>query len=160
MQKILLIDPEKCSGCRRCESVCSLVKENIFSPAKARIGLMRITELEIDVPVVCQQCDKPLCRDVCPTGAISRNEETGAMVIDSNACIGCLMCLVVCPFGGISLDRETRIPFKCDLCGGDPVCVRSCEYGALQFLVADRATFIKRKAGVQKLSKILEKIVE
>ena len=40
---------------------------------------------------------------------------------------------------------------KCDLCDGDPQCVKYCEFGALEFVEADEVAYIKRKAGVDKL---------
>jgi Fe-S-cluster-containing hydrogenase component 2 len=92
--------------------------------------------------------------DVCPVGAISRDEETGAIVLDQDLCIGCNMCLTVCPLGGISVDPETGTIIKCDLCQGDPECVKHCVYGALEFVKASEAGYIRRREGVKNLFKI------
>ncbi|MBW1659925.1 MAG: 4Fe-4S binding protein, partial [Deltaproteobacteria bacterium] len=37
MSKILVIDPEKCTGCRLCEQVCSVKHERVVNPYRARI---------------------------------------------------------------------------------------------------------------------------
>ena len=158
MKKIVLVNPEKCVGCRNCALACSFAKEGIFSLGRARIGTMWIPKIGMNVPMVCQQCAKPLCADVCPVGAISRNEETGAMVIDQDLCIGCKMCVIVCPFGGPIIDSETGTIIKCDLCDSDPECVKHCVYGALEFVDADEVAYIKRRAGAERLAEALMQI--
>ena len=45
--------------------------------------------------------------------------------IDNDKCTLCEICITACPFGAIQLDPEGN-PLKCDLCGGDPLCVRHC----------------------------------
>jgi carbon-monoxide dehydrogenase iron sulfur subunit len=156
MNKIILVDPGKCVGCRNCALACSFVKEGVFSLGKARLGPIWIPRIGMNVPMLCQHCTKPLCMDVCPVGAISRNEETGAVVLNPDLCIGCKMCLIVCPLGGPRIEPEAGIIIKCDLCGGDPECVKHCLYGALQFVNADEAAYIKRRAGAEKLTEVLK----
>ncbi|TES85317.1 4Fe-4S dicluster domain-containing protein, partial [Candidatus Aerophobetes bacterium] len=91
-------------------------------------------------------------------GAISRNEETGAMVIAPNLCIGCKMCVIVCPLAGCLINPHGGTIMKCDLCGGDPQCVKYCEFGALEFVDADEVAYIKRKTGADKLAEALKRI--
>jgi Fe-S-cluster-containing hydrogenase component 2 len=54
--------------------------------------------------------------------------------------------MLVCPFGAISLDGDRMI--KCDLCEGDPQCVKWCATKALEFKPIDRArkSLMERKA--------------
>lgn len=158
MNKIILVNPEKCVGCRNCALACSFKNAGVFSLSGARIGTIWIPHVGMNVPMVCQHCTKPLCMDVCPVGAISRDEETGAAVLNSDLCIGCKMCMIVCPFGGPRIQPETRIITKCDLCGGDPECVKHCLYGALEFVDADEAAYIKRRAGAEKLAEALKQL--
>jgi Fe-S-cluster-containing hydrogenase component 2 len=106
------------------------------------------------------QCRDPLCMDVCPVTAISRNEETGALIVNVDQCVGCRMCTVVCPLGGISINYENGKAMKCDLCDGDPVCVKACGYGALNYIEAEKDALNKRLKGIEKISKILKKMVE
>ena len=42
------------------------------------------------------------CMEVCPVGAISRNE-SGNLVVDKERCIGCKKCTKVCPNGVIKM---------------------------------------------------------
>ena len=81
MEHIILLDPEKCVGCRQCSLSCSFTNEGSFSLGKARNTVLWLHKAEMFVPMRCQHCDEPLCMDVCPMDAISRNEETGAIVI-------------------------------------------------------------------------------
>ncbi len=62
------------------------------------------------------------------------------------------MCFLFCPSGAISIDPNTLLPIKCDLCGGDPECVKACPTGALDFIRVDRATLKKRRISVERLS--------
>ncbi len=161
MQKIIFIDYDKCVGCRNCSLACSFNKEQEFSLVKGRVGPLWIPKIGMHVPIVCQHCEKPLCMDACPMGALSRNEETGAVVRNSDVCIGCKMCVVICPMGGCQLadpkDGKGAVQ-KCDLCDGDPECVKHCLYGALEFVDADEGNYIKRKEAILKFTEALERI--
>jgi Fe-S-cluster-containing hydrogenase component 2 len=42
--------------------------------------------------------------------------------------------------------------FKCDLCDGDPQCVRFCDVNALEFVEADRQSISKKRDAAEKLS--------
>lgn len=155
-RRILLIDPLKCSGCRRCQLACSFAKDKVFSYAASRVRLQRLADMASTFPVVCQQCETPMCTFACPTGAISQDKQTGIVSIRRELCIGCLMCFFACPLGGISVLFESRIPIKCDLCNGEPQCALECEYGAIEFVTLDQANAIKTKKGVKELPRLLE----
>ena len=70
---------------------------------------------------------------VCPTGALVEDEETRIVNLNTELCNGCGECVQACPFDAIWLDEKQGIARKCDLCGGDPTCVRYCAPGALVF---------------------------
>jgi len=36
MEKILMIDYQKCTGCRLCELVCSVMHDGVSNPARSR----------------------------------------------------------------------------------------------------------------------------
>ena len=55
------------------------------------------------------------------------------------------MCLLACPLGDIHFDREAGVAGKCDLCGGDPACVRFCTSGALRYIEAEGAAETRRE---------------
>lgn len=105
-----------------------------FNPGRAMLKIDRSMENLAHVPVVCEQCSNPMCLKSCPVGAISRDEQTRAVVIDKQKCVGCGICAGYCPLGMIHLDHDTGKAFKCDLCGGDPQCVKACPTQALEFL--------------------------
>ncbi len=145
--KILTADPNLCSGCRVCELVCSLNKEGECNPRKSRIRVLKIEREGFDLPLICQHCGEPLCQEVCPVKAISRDGQTGAMIINEDSCIGCKSCIMACPFGIIGYDYEKGVSRKCDLCEGDPKCVQFCETDALRYERPEIAETI-RQAGV------------
>ena len=148
----LLVEPEKCTGCRTCELFCSLRNFGEVNPARARIHVVRSQEDNIitTVPVVCQQCEDPLCMAMCPAGALSRNLETNAVVVDHDKCLGCRTCVQVCPFGAPSVDPRTGKSEKCDLCGGDPICVKFCSQEALKFVTAAEESMTRKRDMVDK----------
>lgn len=140
----ILVDAEKCTGCRICEAVCStrILNNKGFNRKMAAIKVLFRGELEEDIrPVLCRQCKKPPCAGCCPTESISRNGD-GIVRIDRDTCIGCGNCAEACPFGAVVLHPDLDVPSKCDLCGGDPLCVKYCVAGALR-LVHENAVGIE-----------------
>lgn len=139
MDLVLTVAAEKCTGCRLCELACSVRNYSEADPARARVYVVRdeCEGLVGTIPVVCQQCVDPLCVELCPATALSRDGETGAVVVDVDRCLGCRSCVQVCPFGAPSVDRRLGVTQKCDLCDGDPTCAKFCPTGALTAVPAD-----------------------
>jgi Fe-S-cluster-containing hydrogenase component 2 len=125
---------DRCSGCSICQLVCSERLLGGYNPHRAVLRVDHQRENLYHFPVVCHQCGNAYCLNVCPTGAISLEERTGAKVIDPDKCIGCGTCARYCPLGVIRIDPESRKSLKCDLCGGDPLCVKACPAGALELV--------------------------
>ncbi|MFC2056098.1 4Fe-4S dicluster domain-containing protein [Chloroflexota bacterium] len=90
-------------------------------------------EKGLSVPVICHHCKSPWCMNQCPVDAIRRDDETNAVVIVAELCTGCRACADACPFGVIKVSPEEEV-FKCDLCGGRPVCVENCSRQALAYV--------------------------
>jgi Fe-S-cluster-containing hydrogenase component 2 len=84
--------------------------------------------------VICRHCENPPCLAACSNKAISRDMRLDRVIINHKLCVGCKMCVHSCPFGVIRFDEERGLAFKCDLCEGDPECVRVCEPGALTYV--------------------------
>jgi len=145
---------DKCVGCRLCEMVCSLVHEGECSTTKSRIRIFRDEEFGNNLVSLCIQCAEPYCVESCAYGALSRDGETGVVLVDDKLCSGCEVCLVACPLGAVSLDKEKDIVFKCDLCGGDPECVKVCSREALVVKDVDPAS-PDRKSFMEETSKLL-----
>ena len=134
MVKQLVVDPEKCNGCRKCESVCSQRHQGISNPALSRIRVIPGEREGFHLPTHCQHCQNPPCMAVCPREAISRDEELNRVLVDYGRCIACKMCVSACPFGVMQFNEERGQTFKCDLCDGDPQCVRFCEPKAIDYV--------------------------
>jgi carbon-monoxide dehydrogenase iron sulfur subunit len=160
MKKIILFDPEKCVGCKQCALSCSFAKEQSFSLGKARNKTLWDYKKNMFVLISCQHCEKPLCLDVCPTGAISRNEYAGLIVINDERCNGCKACIEICPFDAVIWDVDRGCVIMCDLCGGDPECVKHCLYGALSWVEADEAAISQKRSGMDYLAEVMTKLME
>lgn len=149
---MLVHHSERCVGCRRCEIACTISHDGKDQPSIARVKVQRNRRFGPEGPRVgfgrgeglfgnfrviadtCLQCPHPVsCMTACPEGAIGVDPTTGARVIDANKCVGCQTCLKACPWAMTSFDKETKKATKCDLCGGDPQCVKWCPSGAMQY---------------------------
>jgi carbon-monoxide dehydrogenase iron sulfur subunit len=153
--KIITVNPSKCAGCRTCELVCSLTNCGEFNPARACIQVAGFDEL-FSLPVMCYQCEKPLCAEVCPASAIVRDEATGTVKILNEKCVGCKICTLACPFGNIAFSSIKRVAVKCELCAGQPECVAFCPTGALEFGDADTALMYRKWELSEKLKEIYQ----
>jgi len=125
-------DPQRCTGCRLCELICSLTRHGESNPKRSRIHVVKIERFFVDVPITCKQCLHPSCVAECPTGALEKGDDCLIMV-DEEACTGCGRCVGACLFGALSIDPSTKTAIVCDLCQGEPRCVQWCPTGALEF---------------------------
>ena len=166
-------ESSKCIGCFACEVACK--QENNIrphvdeEPGSTGPRWRRVYEYESGsypqvrvryISLSCLHCAKPPCMAVCPSGAISKDNETGIVMVDKNKCIGCDECISACPFGAPQFDDEGLME-KCDFCASRiaqnqiPACVAACPskaltYGTLDVLSEKRG----RKAGEKILSAV------
>ncbi len=102
-QKGMVIDLERCMGCRACVVACKT--ENETPRGAFWMNVFRYENGEFpDVeqgfqPNPCHHCSEPSCVDVCPTTARFKREEDGIVLTDYDTCIGCRYCEVGCPYG-------------------------------------------------------------
>jgi Fe-S-cluster-containing dehydrogenase component len=89
------------------------------------------------------RCEDAACEAACPRHATFRNYTTGAMEVDAHRCIGCLSCVFACPFGATFVDQEDGRVLKCDLCDGDPTCVKVCPTAAITYEEVSKETYLK-----------------
>lgn len=122
-----------CTGCNACQLACSLRATGGYNPRLARLKILVEGENFLNRPLVCTQCENAFCMRSCPVKAISRNPETGVVLIDKDLCTGCGDCIEACPDEMIRMDAQGKAD-KCDLCEGDPLCVRYCVAGALKLV--------------------------
>ncbi|MEM0020716.1 MAG: 4Fe-4S dicluster domain-containing protein [Fervidicoccaceae archaeon] len=127
----LEVDFSKCSGCKYCELWCSFKHEGFFSSTFSRIKIIKDDLREIDFPLICQNCEDAPCSKSCPTKALYFDEKEKKVKLDEFLCIGCGSCIDACPYGYLSMNPLKLKPLLCDLCGGQPECVKRCPTGAL-----------------------------
>ena len=151
MDKVLTVDFEKCTGCRLCEQVCTVMHDGVSNPARSRIKVVKWEDEGQYIPMICQQCEDAPCKNVCPVGAIARDEDYGFLNVDYNICIGCRSCVTVCPFGGMNYNMIDKKVIKCDLCGGKPQCARFCDVKAVDYVDADRLTTQKKRDAASRI---------
>lgn len=147
MEKFLTVNADKCTGCRLCELVCSVMHEGVSNAAKSRIQIVKWEDEGRYIPMICKQCEDAPCKNVCPVRAISRDKDLGFLKVDYDVCIGCRSCIDICPFGAMNYNMTERKVFKCDLCGGDPQCVRFCDEKAVDFISSGAVSAVKKRAG-------------
>ena len=142
--KRIWVKEEVCIGCRLCEIHCLVQHSRTKKIIKAfkeeyPRPLSRVLVEErgpLSFALQCRHCDDAPCVSACITGAMQRDEKTGAIINDPDRCIGCWTCIMVCPYGAISRDEEgKKIASKCDLCPDEeiPVCVLNCPNEALTY---------------------------
>jgi Fe-S-cluster-containing dehydrogenase component len=149
---LVIGDPTKCVGCRRCELACTEFNDGKAWPELSRIKITRnlaygpkgnyLGEREqgnfgggLIVQDLCKQCPHPVpCADACPNDAIVLDSKTKARVVDAEKCIGCMLCQRACPWEMMSFDPEAKKATKCFLCGGNPKCVEACPAEAIRYV--------------------------
>lgn len=83
-------------------------------------------------PTLCNHCAEPACVANCPTGAMAKREDNGAVVVDQEVCIGCGTCVNSCPYEVPQIDEAAGVSSKCTMCfdrldnDHRPWCVQAC----------------------------------
>jgi len=130
--KSLVFYPDRCLGCRICETICAVEHAGMINPERSRIKVIKNDEKGLDAVGVCVQCKEAPCIASCSVDAILRNNDY-IINIDKELCALCGLCVEACPYGGISLDEQSGEFIICDLCGGNPACVKWCPTNAIQY---------------------------
>ena len=142
--KMIVTDRARCSGCQRCEMMCTLKNDGRVSQHTARVrvwqnynwganpdgpdGVYKSCEFTVEH---CKQCAEAACMEYCPVHAIYASEDNGARMVDADRCIGCGMCASACPWNMPRVDSESRVSTKCVSCGR---CAEQCPNGAIKFI--------------------------
>lgn len=108
----MAIDTVRCFGCHACAAACKVANNMPAGMAYNRVltvggetidtagGTFPNCELSF-LPFQCQHCEEPACLAVCPTGATTKDPETGIVSVDPDLCIGCESCIKACPYEGV-----------------------------------------------------------
>lgn len=165
MQYGFYFDGRRCTGCKTCMLACKdchdLGSDISFrqvyeygggSWEQHADGTVSHDTFVYYVSVSCNHCANPACSQVCPTGAMHKDER-GLMGVDVKRCIGCGYCALSCPYRAPKVDREAGHSVKCDGCAGrveagrSPVCVEACPLRVLDFGPVDE---IAERYGVER----------
>jgi anaerobic carbon-monoxide dehydrogenase iron sulfur subunit len=158
MDKIIVVNIDKCLGCHTCALSCAVahskskkLNEAIYEKDKPfpRLNIELIEDKSL--PIQCRHCEDAPCISVCPSEAISRASDKSPVILNSDKCIGCHACIIVCPFGVIKKDSDGKSLIKCDLCferleeGREPACVESCPTKSIKYTSIEEVNSEKRK---------------
>ena len=142
--KRIIIDAEKCDGCKSCSLACMQAHRK----DEGDIYTLDLGDIKNEsrnyiykqknggyTPIFCRHCDEPECVLSCMSGALFKDPQDGHVYYDSEKCGSCFMCVMNCPYGGLKPDVATRsVVIKCDFCkdqGGEPSCVKACPKEAI-----------------------------
>lgn len=150
------MDTTVCIGCRQCEWACkdahglpagdldSYDDRSVFQRKRRPDGeSLTVVNAYLEnagrrfTKFQCMHCIQPACKSACIVGAFSKSN-TGAVLWDTDKCIGCRYCMVACPFQipVFQYDRALRPDImKCDFCAHRerPACVEICPVEALTY---------------------------
>ncbi len=174
MNKFVKADPMMCIGCRTCMIGCVVAHKGLhifqvdpdsytFNPKLHMVKTRSIT-----APVQCKHCENPACMAACPNNCF--RIENGAVILDTDKCIGCKQCMTACPFGAIDMvvdefrqqkyGLQQIVANKCDLCQGNehgPECVFVCPTQALKLVVEEDAEEILAQRRIQTAAALNQK---
>ncbi len=152
-QYAFYFDQSRCYSCHACSVACKDWNGIEAGPEK----WMSVYEWEEGafpdirlrgLAFPCAHCDDPACVKACTVGAVTKEGEYGAVLVDQDACMGCRACYEACPYGSPKFadDGSDTKMSKCTMCvdrlneGHIPVCVASCPLRALDFGPVDEMT--------------------
>lgn len=120
----MVIDLNRCIGCRTCTTICKnhhsqpegIWWNRVFTKGsdthQVAIASMGDNSFTMTfLPVSCQMCENPSCVKVCPTGA-SYVDEDGVVLVDYERCVGCRYCMSACPYGVRQFNWGDSLPSK------------------------------------------------
>jgi len=124
---------ERCDACGDCMMACAQAKAESDDLAFSRIRILPAVNGGHVELALCRQCADPVCAMNCPSGALTKNGDTGVIDWAADKCVDCLLCTAGCAYAGIVYEAEIGHVSKCDMCGGDPICAKACDKGALEY---------------------------
>ncbi|MFH0731611.1 MAG: 4Fe-4S dicluster domain-containing protein [Candidatus Omnitrophota bacterium] len=135
----LFIDLDICASgqCKACALKCSY----FYHPDNN--GIISVAEL-VTYALVCRRCEEPHCVNACPVEALEQQKDKEKLLIRHNMrCVSCKSCSHACPYGAIYPELLPMLANACDFCldrrdkKEEPLCIKSCSYGALSLKNAD-----------------------
>ena len=156
--KKLVFDPNLCNWCRICTLACATAHHsgNIIDIKSSRIKVRFNKEKTLSVSEVCVQCEEAPCISACPVNALSK-DSMGRIVVDDSLCTRCGSCVKACPYHGITLVNDKIM--VCDLCNGDPLCVKWCPTKAVSYQDFSGANIDRIKELNNKIISLYQEVV-
>lgn len=141
MRAAFVFDQDRCTGCEACRIACGIENGGGRDLAWRQIHTLNPAHHPAlptkHLSLACNHCERPACLLGCPAAAYRRDTETGAVLLDSDKCIGCRYCSWVCPYDVPRFDEALGVMTKCTFCshrlaeGKAPACAQACPTGAL-----------------------------
>ena len=151
MPRGFFFDNTRCTGCKTCVLACKDYHDHGTEIAFRTVldyeggswqrfdtGVPIQDAFVYHVSFSCNHCDHPICMQVCPTGAMHK-DDLGLVWPDAKKCIGCGYCTMACPYHAPHIDQHLKRSSKCDGCRTRvaqalmPICVEACPLRALDF---------------------------
>lgn len=138
-----IFDKNRCVACHACVIGC--MNENGFQSNLQWRNI--ITENEAKLPgiplfhisLACNHCEDAPCMKNCPALAYTKSLFTGAILHNTEHCIGCQYCIWQCPYDAPKFNVQKGIVEKCYFCESRllgniaPACAVACPTNALDF---------------------------
>lgn len=169
MQYMFRFNVDRCAECHACEIACKAEHDlrpraqeqpGATGPNYRKVVTLIEGEKTADsvqyISMACMHCGDAACMAVCPTQAIYRDEEFGAVLVNRDRCVGCRYCGWACEFGAPQYDVDGLMQ-KCDMCidrlraGLQPACVETCCGGAISCGPVQEISTDMRKKQAEKL---------
>jgi benzoyl-CoA reductase subunit BamC len=155
--KEILIDLEKCTGCRACEMACSAFhakpRYSSINPARSRIRVVTDEINDEYVPV--------------RAGNFTRTECDGRHYYELHGKRygECSFCRAACPSRDFFIEPDSGLPLKCDMCEdepalAEPLCVTVCQPGCLTYQVRQLQTPVDEVQELQTMERGLASLVD
>jgi Fe-S-cluster-containing dehydrogenase component len=136
------MDLNRCVGCHACVIACAIEngdRQEINWREVYTFNETRHPNISLfNLSMACNHCGKPACVNACPASAYSKDNETGAVTINQDRCLGCKYCTWACPYDAPKFSHTKKVIEKCDFCierlkkGESPACVCACPVNALR----------------------------
>ena len=164
-----MFDSNRCTGCQACAAACGKGRRSPLPAAgpvtderSATVadGYVRTADLDGQAVLAvtfreraaegggtvwelgrksCVHCAAAPCAEVCPTGALALDGETGLVLANHGRCVSCFLCSLACPIDVPRPGGAGGAVAKCDGCvdrvraDQAPLCVEACPLEALQW---------------------------
>jgi len=130
------MDMQRCIGCQACVVACAECETNGQDSMIHVHYVDRANTIQTTMQV-CMHCDDPVCANVCPSNAITKDASGVVLSANTARCLGCSNCVIACPFGVPIKNEESELMTKCNMCydrtgaGLKPMCATVCPSSAL-----------------------------